>query len=69
MLKANRIRYCKMQAKSLPGNQNVISFDDIVPKATSSRRIASAAFHHCLGMFIYTPSLTYLVYYNNSLVT
>ena len=39
-----------MQVQGLSGNQTTLSFNDVVPSQTSSRRVAAAAFHHCLGM-------------------
>ncbi|KAH8120144.1 Rec8 like protein-domain-containing protein [Phellopilus nigrolimitatus] len=45
----NFLEYCKMQLQALPGNQSTLDFSDIVPSATSSHRVAAAAFHHCLG--------------------
>lgn len=44
------IRYAKMQLRAFPNPEMELSFDDMVPKATSSRRVAAAAFYHCLGM-------------------
>ena len=38
-----------MQAQTLPGMQSTLSFEDIAPRQTSSRRVAAAAFYHCLG--------------------
>jgi len=40
-----------MQLKAFPSATAELSFDDMVPKATSTRRVAAAAFYHCLGMF------------------
>ena len=42
------VRYAKMQYRSLPGTQ-YLGFDDVVPKATSTARVAAAALYHCLG--------------------
>ena len=47
-------RYAKMLLQTLPGT-DALSFDDVVPKApkassTETRRVAAAAFYHCLGM-------------------
>jgi meiotic recombination protein REC8 len=39
-----------MQARTMPQSENGLNFDAIVPKPTSSKHIAAAAFHHCLGM-------------------
>lgn len=40
-----------MQIQGLPGNQTILGFNDIAPPATSTRRVAASAFHHCLGMY------------------
>jgi meiotic recombination protein REC8, fungi type len=43
-----------MQYQSLevnPGSAVQLTFDDIVPKTTSTRHIAAAGFYHCLGMW------------------
>lgn len=39
-----------MLLQTLPGT-DALSFDDVVPKASSTetRRVAAAAFYHCLG--------------------
>ena len=37
-----------MQYRSLPSTQYLV-FDDVVPKATSTARVAAAALYHCLG--------------------
>ncbi|EEB88292.1 hypothetical protein MPER_13951, partial [Moniliophthora perniciosa FA553] len=38
-----------MQQQAMPiGTGGHISFDTIVPKATSTRHVAAAAFYHCL---------------------
>jgi meiotic recombination protein REC8 len=39
-----------MLLQTLPGS-DALSFDDVVPKASSTetRRVAAAAFYHCLG--------------------
>ncbi|KAL5495434.1 REC8 [Sanghuangporus weigelae] len=44
----NFLEYCKMQAQGLSGNRTTLDFNDVVPAQTSSRRVAAAAFHHCL---------------------
>ncbi|KAL5519112.1 REC8 [Sanghuangporus vaninii] len=44
----NFLEYCKMQAQGLSGNRITLDFNDVVPTQTSSRRVAAAAFHHCL---------------------
>ncbi|PIL31935.1 hypothetical protein GSI_06639 [Ganoderma sinense ZZ0214-1] len=41
-------RYAKMQLRAFPSATSELSFDDVVPKATSTRRVAAAAFYHCL---------------------
>ena len=40
-----------MLLQTLPGT-DALSFDDVVPKASSTetRRVAAAAFYHCLGV-------------------
>lgn len=43
------LRYAKMQYRSLPSTQYLV-FDDVVPKATSTARVAAAALYHCLGV-------------------
>ena len=45
-----------MLLQALPGT-DALSFDDVVPKAptapsTETRRVAAAAFYHCLGMYL-----------------
>lgn len=42
------LRYAKMQYRSLPSAQ-YLEFDDVVPKPTSTARVAAAALYHCLG--------------------
>ena len=47
------VRYAKMLLQTLAGT-DALSFDDFVPKASKvsnleTRRIAAAAFYHCLG--------------------
>jgi hypothetical protein len=37
-----------MQYQTLPATSK-FTFDNIVPKTTSTRRVAAAAFYHCLG--------------------
>ncbi|KAI3622725.1 rad21 rec8 n terminal domain protein [Moniliophthora roreri] len=45
----NFLEYVKMQQQAMPiGSGGHISFDTIAPKATSTRRVAAAAFYHCL---------------------
>ena len=43
-------RYVKMQARAYPSATSEVPFDDVVPKTTSTRRVAAAAFYHCLGL-------------------
>ena len=38
-----------MQLSAFPSVNSELDFDDVVPKATSTRRVAAAAFYHCLG--------------------
>ena len=45
------IRYAKMQYRSLPGPNASLTFEDVVPKASSNAHIASSALYHCLGQF------------------
>jgi len=49
-----------MLLQTLPGT-DALSFDDVVPKApkassTETRRVAAAAFYHCLGECLTYPS-------------
>ncbi|KAF8922569.1 hypothetical protein CPB85DRAFT_60827 [Mucidula mucida] len=44
----NFLEYAKMQMQSLSDVSEGLSFDTIVPKLTSTRHVASAAFYHCL---------------------
>ncbi|KAJ7071043.1 Rec8 like protein-domain-containing protein [Mycena amicta] len=44
----NFLEYVKMQLQGLPGSSVGLSFDTVVPKATSTRHVAAAAFYHCL---------------------
>ncbi|KAJ7634291.1 hypothetical protein DFH06DRAFT_1003827 [Mycena polygramma] len=37
-----------MQIQSLPNSVADLSFDAVVPTATSTRHVAAAAFYHCL---------------------
>ena len=46
-------RYAKMQMQTLPDPTEGLSFDTIVPKQTSTRHVASAAFYHCLGEWVF----------------
>ena len=38
-----------MQLRANPSANAELAFDDVVPKSTSTRRVAAAAFYHCLG--------------------
>ncbi|EIW64648.1 uncharacterized protein TRAVEDRAFT_42055 [Trametes versicolor FP-101664 SS1] len=44
----NFLEYAKVQLSAYPSATSEVQFDDIVPKATSTRRVAAAAFYHCL---------------------
>lgn len=44
----NFLEYTKMQQNTLPDLSAGLSFDIIVPTATSTRHVAAAAFYHCL---------------------
>ncbi|TFK93458.1 hypothetical protein K466DRAFT_594355 [Polyporus arcularius HHB13444] len=44
----NFLEYAKMQLTANPSVNAELAFDDVVPKATSTRRVAAAAFYHCL---------------------
>ncbi|EPQ60648.1 hypothetical protein GLOTRDRAFT_124401 [Gloeophyllum trabeum ATCC 11539] len=44
----NFLEYTKMQLQSLPLNADSLTFDDVVPKDTSTPHVAAAAFYHCL---------------------
>ncbi|KAI0801231.1 Rec8 like protein-domain-containing protein [Fomes fomentarius] len=44
----NFLEYAKMQLQAFPNADAEVSFDDVVPKATSTPRVAAAAFYHCL---------------------
>ncbi|KAJ7786295.1 Rec8 like protein-domain-containing protein [Mycena metata] len=44
----NFLEYVRMQLQGLPGSASDLSFDAIVPMATSTRHVAAAAFYHCL---------------------
>lgn len=43
-------RYAKMQYRSLSEGVQ-LTFDMVVPRETSTRHVASAAFYHCLGRY------------------
>jgi len=38
-----------MQFQTLPDSSAFLTFEDIVPSATSNSHVASAALYHCLG--------------------
>lgn len=38
-----------MQLKTFSTATNTLTFDDVVPKLTSTPHVAAAAFYHCLG--------------------
>ena len=40
---------------AFPTGTTFLAFDDVVPKDTSTRHVAAAAFYHCLGMFLPSP--------------
>ena len=42
-------RYVKMQLRAMPSENSELSFDEVVPRTTSTRRVAAAGFYHCLG--------------------
>ncbi|THV04964.1 hypothetical protein K435DRAFT_961677 [Dendrothele bispora CBS 962.96] len=44
----NFLEYVKMQVQAMPTGTKSISFDHIVPKATSTRHVAAVGFYHCL---------------------
>ncbi|THH21523.1 hypothetical protein EW146_g23 [Bondarzewia mesenterica] len=44
----NFLEYARMQSQSLPLASDGLTFDDIVPKTTSTPHVAAAAFYHCL---------------------
>ncbi len=46
-----------MQLTANPSANAELAFDDVVPKATSTRRVAAAAFYHCLGTLSTIPTL------------
>lgn len=39
-----------MQLKTFPAATSTLTFDDVVPRQTSTPHVAAAAFYHCLGM-------------------
>ncbi|KAJ6575101.1 hypothetical protein B0H19DRAFT_1254715 [Mycena capillaripes] len=44
----NFLEYVRMQLQGLPNSVSDLSFDAVVPTATSTRHVAAAAFYHCL---------------------
>ncbi|KAK7064240.1 RNA cytidine acetyltransferase [Favolaschia claudopus] len=44
----NFLEYIRMQLQGLPNSVSELSFDAVVPTATSTRHVAAAAFYHCL---------------------
>ncbi|KAJ7225526.1 Rec8 like protein-domain-containing protein [Mycena pura] len=44
----NFLEYVKMQLQGLPSSVSDLSFDAVVPRTTSTRHVAAAAFYHCL---------------------
>ncbi|KAJ7630924.1 Rec8 like protein-domain-containing protein [Roridomyces roridus] len=44
----NFLEYVRMQLQGLPSSVPNLSFDAVVPMATSTRHVAAAAFYHCL---------------------
>ncbi|KAH9950358.1 Rec8 like protein-domain-containing protein [Amylocystis lapponica] len=44
----NFLEYAKMQLKTFPTVTATLTFDDVVPKLTSTPHVAAAAFYHCL---------------------
>ena len=38
-----------MQHQTLSRAEDGLSFETVVPKATSTRHVAASAFYHCLG--------------------
>ena len=45
-------RYAKMQYQTLSKPDGQLTFETVVPKSTSTRHVAAAAFYHCLGSFL-----------------
>jgi len=41
-----------MQYQTLPKPDGQLTFETVVPKSTSTRHVAAAAFYHCLGSFL-----------------
>ncbi|EPT04358.1 hypothetical protein FOMPIDRAFT_1058151 [Fomitopsis schrenkii] len=44
----NFLEYAKMQLKTFPAATSTLTFDDVVPRQTSTPHVAAAAFYHCL---------------------
>ncbi|CAA7265812.1 unnamed protein product [Cyclocybe aegerita] len=44
----NFLEYAKMQYHTLPKPDGRLTFETVVPKTTSTRHVAAAAFYHCL---------------------
>ncbi|KAF8807392.1 hypothetical protein BYT27DRAFT_7099303 [Phlegmacium glaucopus] len=44
----NFLEYAKMQYKTLPKPTGQLTFETVVPKLSSTRHVAAAAFYHCL---------------------
>ena len=53
-----------MQSQTLPRASTGLTFDDVVPKDTSTPHVASAAFYHCLGTVAFTYDETKTHAYN-----
>lgn len=45
----NFLEYVRMQLQGLPNSVSDLSFNAVVPMATSTRHVAAAALYHCLG--------------------
>ncbi|TFK57093.1 hypothetical protein OE88DRAFT_1650669 [Heliocybe sulcata] len=58
----NFLEYTKMQIQSLPHGTDSLTFDDVVPKDTSTPHVAAAAFYHCLGTCPFSPLLTLAIH-------
>jgi len=41
-----------MQYQTLSKPDGQLTFETVVPKSTSTRHVAAAAFYHCLGSFL-----------------
>lgn len=44
----NFLEYAKMQYQTLPKPNGRLTFETVVPNLSSTRRVAAAAFYHCL---------------------